>query len=438
VTGRHAATWSPPELVDAVRTHGVGAATDLPLPLDLVLQAAAFVVLASFAAVLLLWRRPQFTGASSGAVLPTTVSGMLGSRVLRRLVQWLVLVLSVALVLTAFVGPRSAAANPAPYALYVWLWVGLVPVSLLAGPVWRVVNPLRLVHGVLCRVLRLPRQGLRPAAGRAAGRAEYRPATVALLVFIWFELVAPGSAEPLAVGGFLVGYAVVQVGCAVVWGHGWFARGDCFEVYSELIGRLAPIGRDADGHLRGRNPFNGLAGTPPGPGLAAFVSVWWGSTVFDSVTGAPRWAELVQRTSVPVLLGTTGLVVVCVAVLTSLVLVVRHLDVTATLIPIAVGYTVAHYASLLVVEGRTGVVVLAQAWGWGADWSASRPLAPAVVTAVQLTAVLAGHVCGVVAAHDRTVSGEDRPLASRIADELPMVLLMVGYTVTGLALLFAA
>jgi hypothetical protein len=39
--------------------HGIGGRSDLPLPADLVLQAGGFVVLFTFLAVALLWRRPR-------------------------------------------------------------------------------------------------------------------------------------------------------------------------------------------------------------------------------------------------------------------------------------------------------------------------------------------------------------------------------------------
>lgn len=39
----------------------------------------------------------------------------------------------------------SRASNPGPWWFYIWFWVGLVPLSILFGPVWRAVNPLRSV-----------------------------------------------------------------------------------------------------------------------------------------------------------------------------------------------------------------------------------------------------------------------------------------------------
>jgi hypothetical protein len=52
--------------------------------------------------------------------------------------------------------------------------------------------------------------------------------------------------------------------------------------------------------------------------------------------------------------------------------------------------------------------------------------------------VLLGHVAGVVAAHDRALVTTPAAGPARTADELPLVLLMVGYTLVGLTLLFAA
>jgi hypothetical protein len=331
-----------------------------------------------------------------------------------------VLALAVYVVGNALLGPRGPE-NPASHAVFVWLWVGLVPVSVVLGPVWRQVNPLR----TLFRLLRLPAAGLRPAPP-TAGR---RPAAIALLAFVWLELVAPHRGEPLAVGCWLLGYAVVQLAGATVRGEEWFARADCFEVYSELAGRLSP--------LRHRNPLAGVAHTPAGPGLAAFLAVWWGSTIFDSAAGSPAWVSFLQRAGNPILYGTAGLLALCAIVLVSVHRLSGRLDVTASLIPIAVGYTLAHYLSLLLVEGPRGALLLVQQWGLaeGVEWTVV-PM-PGVIAAAQIALILAGHVLGVVVAHDMALAAApERPALATLADELPVVLLMIGYTWAGLFLLF--
>ncbi|WP_369373055.1 hypothetical protein AB1046_05255 [Promicromonospora sp. Populi] len=444
--------------------HGVGSSQDLPLPFDLVLQAGAVTVVLSFLAVTVLWRTPR---AGVTWRLPAGLDAALRSRWWRLPLRLLVLALAVYVVGNALFGPDDAT-NPAAHLLFVWLWVGLVPVSILFGPVWRGLNPLRTIHAALCRILRVPVTGLRRPAGRpgsrsgsqpggqpgrqsgrrsglddGAGRTGHWPAAVALLAFVWLELVAPDRTDPRLLGVWLTGYAVVQLGLGLVRGERWFARGDGFEMYSELAGRLSVLGTDDDGRYVLRSPLAGLTTVAHPRGTTAFVAVWWGSTIFDSASGSPLWAGFVQSTGAPLLVSTAGLVGVCVLVAASLRWTTRRADIALPLVPIAAGYTLAHYASLLVVEGQRGLLLLVQQWSQpgGAAGSAEVSFVPdpTTVAVVQVVCIIAGHLVGVLAAHDRALrAAPGRQHTLVIADELPGVLLMVGYTWAGLFLLFAA
>jgi hypothetical protein len=382
-----------------VLAHGVGQSEDLPLPLDLVLQAGAATVVVSFLVVAVWWKRSRLTE-------PLPERPPVG-----RHLRFPVLAAALYFAGNAVLGPQGPE-NPAAHALFVWLWVGLVPVSVVFGPVWREVNPLRTLY----RLLRLPSRGLWPVP-ESVGRW---PAAIALLVFVWVELVAPNRSEPVVVGSFLLGYAAVQLALATMYGEEWLAHADCFEVYSTLAGRLSR-----------RNPLAGVAQTPPGPGLAAFLAVWWGSTIYDSASASQPWTR-----SLP--LGTAALVLLCALVLLSVHWLAGRLDVTASLIPIAVGYTLAHYLSMLLVEAPRGVLLTVQQWGLveGVRWDVVPT--PEVIAALQITLILAGHVLSVVVAHDMALAEapEDRPVLATLADELPVVLLMIGYTWAGLFFLF--
>ncbi|MEV8503879.1 hypothetical protein AB0368_03495 [Actinoplanes sp. NPDC051475] len=376
--------------------HGIGRSQDLPLPLDLVLQAGAAAVVVSFLVVAFWWRRPRLTDGGVRTVAPP------GVKLVARL---LALAASLSVVGVALAGP-PAPRNPAPYALFAGLWVGLVPLSLLLGPVWRAVNPLRTVF----RALRLPRHGFRPA--KADGSAGRWPAALALLAFVWFELAAPHRDEPVMVGLWLVAYGLVQLGAAALRGEEWFARGDCFEVYSTLAGRLSPLHR--------RRPLAAVAGTPVDAGVAAFLAVWWGSTVFDSASASVAWADFVQRAGTPLLYLTAGLVLMCAVVYAGIRGLPGGPAVTPSLIPIAAAYTLAHYLTLLLSGpgARTAVP------------------APGAVAAAQVTLILLGHVLGVIVAHELSLrAARGRPGPAALADELPVVLLMIAFTWAGLFLL---
>ncbi|PUB24941.1 hypothetical protein C8K30_108198 [Promicromonospora sp. AC04] len=455
--------------------HGVGSSQDLPLPFDLVLQAGAVTVVVSFLAISILWRVPR-----AGAVrhLPAGWDALLRSRWWRIPLRTAVLALALYVVGNALFGPAGED-NPAAHLVFVWLWVGLVPMSILFGPVWRGLNPLRTLHAILCRILRIPVTGLRPGAGSAAGqdarheagsaagqdagheagsaggrvarsavgrgigRTGHWPAAVALLAFVWLELVAPDRTDPRLIGVWLSAYALVQLGFGLVRGEQWFARGDAFEMYSELAGRMSVLGTDDDGRFVLRSPLAALTTVAHPRGTTAFVAVWWGSTIFDSASGSPVWAGFVQSTGAPELVSTAGLVGVCLLVAGSLWWTMRRADIALPLVPIAAGYTLAHYASLLIVEGPRGLQLLVQPWVQqpGTAGSAGPVIVPdpAAIAVVQVACIVVGHLVGVLAAHDRALrAAPGRQHTLVIADELPGVLLMVGYTWAGLFLLFAA
>jgi len=444
-----------------VLAHGIGGRTDLPLPGELVLQAGGFVVLVSFLAVGLAWRRPRFGTEQPGdhgdhGDADPAEHLTAGRERAQLAARCLLLALLGYLVAVAFAGNPDPDHNPAPRALYVLLWVGLVPASLVFGPVWRVVNPLRALHRGVCAVLRLPPAGIRELPSGLG----YWPAAIGLAVFVWLELVPDARADPVVVGGFIAGYAVLITAAATVYGTRWFSLGDPFEVYSTLIAALAPVGPKSGGPgLEFRNPFRGLNRVRPAPGLVAVLAVWWGSTVFDGVSGSPWWATTSQlaaaRSGLPtellatvVLVGLIGLVALSYRLATGAL----AATLVSTLIPIAVGYTIAHYASLLLVEGPRAVTQLVDPSG-AAPPLAALP-APVLIAAIQVAAILVGHVVGVVAGHDRVLGASQNQTENpttgvpgngpvltdqrRLADEIPLVLLMILYTMIGIYLLVIA
>lgn len=101
-----------------------------------------------------------------------------------------------------------------------------------------------------------------------------------------------------------------------------------------------------------------------------------------------------------------------------------------SLVPIALGYLVAHYFSLLVTEGPRTV---SMALGTDNAPDPLPPLGPGGLAALQVVAVVTGHVLGVIAAHDRSV--RLFPPAKAVAGQLPLLALMITYTVGGLSLL---
>lgn len=437
--------------------HGISTRQDLPIPLGFAVTGAGLAVLASFVVMAVLWKRSRLRGDEAGYPLPAGVARVLDAPATRVVLRLIGLAGAAFFVLTAGYGPPDPLVNPAPGLVYVFFWVGLVPLSLLFGPVWKLLNPLRTLHGLIARLAGLPSERGLAALPRWVG---YWPAAVGLLGFTWLELVAPASDQPRVLLICFAGYAVVHLVAATVYGAGWFDRADAFEAYSTLAGRLAPVGRRADGRLALRNPFDGLDGLRLEPGLVAVVAVWLGSTAYDGFSRSTLWGAILTAYQGPTVSATlvrtvgfllvvglaTGLYVGCTAAATALGTEGRRAlprQFAHSLVPIAIGYTVAHYFSLLVFAGQRTLALASDPLDTGADYLGTAGLQPdysvpsaTTIAVVQVAAVVLGHVLGVVAAHDR--AARLFPLRQAVAGQVPLLVLMVGNTVGGLSLLFAA
>ena len=113
-----------------------------------------------------------------------------------------------------------------------------------------------------------------------------------------------------------------------------------------------------------------------------------------------------------------------------------------SLIPIVLGYVFAHYLSYLIERGQQTVIDLADPLGRGwnllglgnAEVNYVLSLHPSVLATIKVCCVVGGHVAGVIAAHDRAL--KVLPTGYQLTGQLAMMLVMVGYTFTGLYLLF--
>ena len=430
--------------------HGVGSRQDLPLPFTAVVLGAAAALVVSFAALGALWREPRL-GRDSGILLPRWAAALLDSRALRGVAVALTLALT-AWTLTSLVLGRDDANNPVPYVVFVWLWVGLAAVSMLLGPVWSVVNPIRWLHRALTGLAHLDRD-----SALTDWSPGYWPGAVGLFAFTWLELIAPDRTTLPVLRAAIGAYVLVDLLGALVLGTRWFPRGDAFEVWSRLYGLLSPLGRRTDRRWVLRTPLHGPNALRVERGLLATVAVMLGGTAYDGFSSEPRWYTWVQSSTLPApLLATGGLLLMCLAVAGLLEAAawasgrLAHVPVRGlagqfapSLVPIAAGYLVAHYWSLGVFEGQHTLALLSDPLGTGADLLGTAHLVPdatliqpTLVATIQVVAIVTGHVLGVVLAHERAVSLFDRRVA--VLGQLPLLALMVAYTCGGLFLLFSS
>ena len=109
-----------------------------------------------------------------------------------------------------------------------------------------------------------------------------------------------------------------------------------------------------------------------------------------------------------------------------------------SLIPIALAYNMAHFLSLLVIQGQFIIPLVSDPFGFGwdlfgtADYRVNIGIINAkFVWFTSVVAIVLGHIIAVYIAHVislRTVSNH----SSALRGQYPMLLLMVSYTVTSL------
>lgn len=444
-----------------VPLHAIGGARDLPIPASLAIAGATAALVISFCVLALAWRSPRYDGKDAGRPVPAALARVLDSTGFAATLRTLGLVFAAYVTWALVAGPDSPN-NPALGVFYVLLWVGIVPASLLFGRFFRAVSPIRTLNLLFARLT-----GADPARGLYSypARLGYWPAAVGLFAFVWQELVNPNMSY-IATRSFWPGVAlwlaiylgVMLVGSAL-FGDTWLSRADPFEVYSDLVAKLSPWARSADGSLVWRSPLANLATLHARPGLVAVVAVLFGSTAFDSFKDSPRWLSFLGDTDVSVpLLNTLAMLGFCVVVGVSFALATRTTRVEEattphralptlfahSVVPIIVGYITAHYLSYFVEQGQATILYLSDPMVTGqnllgtADWTLNYWLSfhPTFLAWVKVVAVVIGHVVGVVAAHDRALTL--LPRKHYVTGQLGLLVVMVAYTATGLYLLFGA
>ena len=349
---------------------------------------------------------------------------------------------------------KDSLINPFLGTFYVYLWVGLVPASLLFGPFFKAVSPARTISLLFAKVSGVPQgQGLYAYPARWG----YWPAAAGLLAFVWLELVYPHSTDLGPVRLWCAAYLAIMLVGSAIWGTTFLERADPFEVYSSLVGKLSIWGH-RDGGLIIRSPLANLDTVVPRAGLVAVVSILFGSTGFDSFRESSTWLGLVQSMSVSrVWPDTLALLGFCAGVALVFTVATMATGVTSetprrllpnlyahSLVPIIVGYIVAHYLTYFVEYGQTTLVQLSDPFSRGDNYLGTADLQvnywlsehPTFLAWSKVLGVALGHVVAVVAAHDRAI--KLLPPRHQLTGQLPLLVAMVGFTVGGLYLLFAA
>jgi len=440
--------------------HGIGGRADLPVPLSFFVIGASAVLIASFVTLSFMWTTPRLQGGlqlrplrSRGVAAFRYVLGAVG------IVGFLLIVVD------GLVDAKVSTLHISPVLIWVYFWLVIPFIVAFAGNIWKWISPWRTASLGL---------GVRETTRALPSRVGMWPAVIALVAFTWLELVSPAAGDRRALAIATIVYTVYALIAVRVYGvQAGLGSFEAFENYNGIISRIAPLAwtdgaqeaartNDVGSPATIAEPQYGLAyrgwlrALPVmdiRPGLTAFIVAMIGTVTYDGLSGTEWWIDVFGDQSRETWFGTVALIATVAAIgvlyaaaswvgarvagsghtMRSVGASFAH-----TLVPIALAYAFAHYFTLILFEGQLLIHAASDPFGldWNlfgtATWRVEFFLSPEVIWYVQVAAILAGHVVGIVLAHDRALFDFGDSAAQT---QYAMLMLMVILTSLGLFIL---
>jgi hypothetical protein len=363
----------------------------------------------------------------------------------------------------------------------VWVvgWVGISLASALVGDVWRLIDPWSTIFAGFERIYALFRSAHALGANRLYPKwLAAWPALALFVGFAWMELVWSGRDVPARLAQAMLAYSLLTWAGMLVFGREvWRAHG---EMFSFVFGIFARFGVVAAGPRASaveiRPPAVGLLQQRAlDPSMTALVVALLATVTFDGFLETPLWAQVdlrildapeesplwtvlslseAQALRLGRTIGLLGFVVLFNAVYYAVCALIAAVtnrsraDVPTiagsfvlSLVPISLAYHIAHYFSYLAIGGQYIIPALSDPLGRGADLFGTAAYQPDIGIVgpwlqwwVAVIAVVVGHVIAVAFAHVTALRFyETRRMA--LLSQLPMLVLMVGYTMLSLWIL---
>ena len=471
--------------------HAFGQRYDLPIPLSYFLIGAAATVALSFVVIGMFVQkgRESFTYPRLNLLDVPLVGTVLSNGIAAVVVRALSVAVLLLLLLTGFLGTNRPIDNLSPTFIWIIWWVGMGYVAALLGNLWMFVNPWKITFEWFQRISGQT-ENEEDAPFRYPDGLDVWPALLLFFLFAWSENVFTGAFRPFTLSVMVLLYSIITwVGMAAFGKHTWLRHGEAFSVLFSLFARFSPTEvRVADRGVctrcvsecslesecvdcydcyeRADTGNREINLRPFAVGLAvkhrvsiamtAFVILTLATVSFDGFQDTETWAswraDLLTITTTDVV-DTLGLAVV--PLLFALVYVVFCWGVKLmsgdsgdfgplasayvfSLVPIALAYNIAHFVTLLLIQGQLIIPLVSDPFGFGwdifgsADYNINLTIISAkAVWFISLAAIVIGHVVSVYLAHLTSLRLSDRA-PNALRGQVPMLVLMVLYTVSSL------
>ena len=478
-------------VVSPVSGHAFGQRYDLPIPLSYFLIGAAATVALSFVVIGMFVQkgRESFTYPRLNLLDVPLVGAILSNGIAAILIRMLSVAVLILLLLTGFLGTNRPIDNLSPTFIWIIWWVGMGYMAALLGNLWMFLNPWKITFEWFQRISGQS-EDEEDAPFRYPDGLDVWPALLLFFLFAWSENVFTGAFRPFTLSVMVLLYSIITwAGMAAFGKHTWLRYGEAFTVLFGLFSRFSItevrvvdrrvcVRCDSECSLESEcvdcydcyeradvgsrelnlRPFAmGLAVKHHvSAAMAAFVILTLATVSFDGFQDTETWAswraDLLTITSTDVV-DTLGLVIV--PLLFGGVYLVFCWGVKLmsgdsgdfgslasayvfSLVPIALAYNIAHFVTLLLIQGQLIIPLASDPFGFGWDLFGSVDyninltiISAKAVWFISLGAIVLGHVISVYLAHLTSLRLADRA-PNALRGQVPMLALMVLYTVSSL------
>lgn len=370
--------------------HGIINVGDLPIPFDLVLNAAVLVVVLTFVFLKVSWKESILTSKETLFSTKQSTSG--------KLFGFLILAL---LTVPGLINNEAATVSITPLILWVFLWIGVPVLGLLFGDLYAKFNPLSIL------------------VNREGEANNVYPAAFLFICLTWFELVWSKPGNPRHIG---IVFLVLLVVVSVVQR---FYKKTLIEVDPLLLlHHLYSKMRITNSKPVFRTLLNNISNLAQLKGMEYFILLMIGTVTYDGLRETTFWFDLFGSQTYETSFSTIAFLLMNLLIIVfyrfacyfairvsgeDLNLNEISLKFGHTMLPIAFAYHVTHYLSLLLFEFQTVVYRLNDPFGFGWNlFNVQEPevnyfLEPIALWTIMVIVTLAGHMLSVVLAHDLSV-----------------------------------
>jgi hypothetical protein len=370
--------------------HGIINVGDLPIPFDLVLNAAALTIVLTFVFLKVSWKESILTSKESLFSTKQSLSG--------KLFGFLILLL---LTVPGLINNEPAKTSITPLILWIFLWIAVPVLGLIFGDLYAKFNPLAII------------------TNRDGVSENVYFASFLFLCLTWFELVWNKPGNPRHIG-FVFLTLLILVTLVQRFYSKTIIEVDPLLLLHHLYSKM---------RITNKSPFlktllNNISNLAQLKGMEYFILLMIGTVTYDGLRETTFWFDLFGSQTYEIFFSTVAFLSMNLLIILfyrfACYFAIRisgenfnlneiSLKFGHTMLPIAFAYHVTHYLSLLLFEFQTVLYRLNDPLGFG--WNLlniQEPVVnyfiePIVLWVGMVIVTLAGHMLSVVLAHDLSV-----------------------------------